>query len=112
IDRGGAPSPRYPYFFQTPEETMSLRSLLPLCCLAIFFPHHFAYAWQSTANPSPKIAWTDGKLGLDAEQVPLAKLLEAISAQTGIEITGGEALEARASAHFAPIPPIQAFREL
>lgn len=91
---------------------MSLQSLLALFCLAIFFPHHFVYAWQSAADPSPKIVWTDGKLGLDAEHVPLAKLLEAISTQTGIEITGGEALEVRTSAHFAPVEPVQAFREL
>ena len=59
-----------------------------------------------------KVKWDSGKLSLDAEAVPLSEVLQAISRETGIEITGAEALSDPVSIHLAGVELFQALRDL
>jgi HEAT repeats len=59
-----------------------------------------------------KVKWEGGKLSLDAEAVPLSEALQAISHETGIEITGAEGLSNLVSMHLANVELFQALRDL
>ncbi len=62
--------------------------------------------------PQLELKWEAERLTLDAEGVPLSQVLAALSAKTGIEITGAGALDDRVSAHFAGMELIRALQEL
>jgi len=59
-----------------------------------------------------KVKWENGKLSLDAEAVPLSEALQAISRETGIEVTGAEGLSNLVSMHLAKVELSQALRDL
>ena len=59
-----------------------------------------------------KVKWESGKLSLDAEAVPLSEVLQAISRETGIEVTGAEAFTNPVSMHLAKVELFQALRDL
>jgi hypothetical protein len=59
-----------------------------------------------------KVKWESGKLSLDAEEVPLSEVLQAISHESGIEITGTEGLSDLVSVHLAKVELFQALRDL
>lgn len=65
-----------------------------------------------TPGPELRVKWETGKLSLDAEGVPLSDVLQAVSHQTGIEVTGAQGLSDRVFAHFARIDLGQALQEL
>lgn len=59
-----------------------------------------------------KVKWESGKLSLDAEGVPLSEVLQAISHETGIQVTGAEGLSNLVSTHLAKVELFQALRDL
>jgi hypothetical protein len=59
-----------------------------------------------------KVKWESGKLSLDAEVVPLSEVLQAISHETRIEVTGAEGLSNLVSMHLAGAELFQALRDL
>jgi len=59
-----------------------------------------------------KVKWENGKLSLDAERVPLSEVLQAISHETGIEVTGAEGLSDLVSMHLTGVGLVQALRDL
>lgn len=59
-----------------------------------------------------KVKWESGKLSLDAEGVPLSEVLQAISHETGIQVTGTEGLSNLVSTHQAKVELFQALRDL
>ena len=67
---------------------------------------------QSAPPSDLRLKWGSGKLSLDAENVPLSRVLEAVSTETGAEITGGAELGGPISVHIAETELIQALREL
>jgi len=69
-------------------------------------------AVYSTPRPDLRLKWNSGKLDLDAENIPLSQVLQAISSETGIEITGAAAPADPTSAHFAGADLIQVLRDL
>jgi HEAT repeat protein len=58
------------------------------------------------------VKWQSGKLSLDAEAVPRSEVLQAISRETGIEVTGAEGLSNLVSMHLAGVALFQALRDL
>jgi hypothetical protein len=58
------------------------------------------------------VKWENGKLSLDSEGAPLSEVLQAVSHETGIEITGSEGLSDPVSTHFAGMDLLQALQEL
>lgn len=58
------------------------------------------------------LAWEADTLTLDAEEVPLSQVLQALSRKTGIEIAWTGALDEPVSAHIAGAGLIQALQEL
>jgi hypothetical protein len=59
-----------------------------------------------------KVKWESGRLSLDAEAVPLSEVLQAISRETGIEVTGAEAFTNPVSMHLAKVELFPALRDL
>lgn len=59
-----------------------------------------------------QVKWEDGKLSLDAEAVPLWKVLQGISRATEIEVSGTEGLSNLVSMHLAKVELLQALRDL
>jgi hypothetical protein len=59
-----------------------------------------------------KVKWEAGKLSLDAEGVPLSRVLQAVAAKTGSEITGAEELNQRVTEHFAKLELLETLKEL
>lgn len=67
---------------------------------------------HAAARPELRLTWESGKLSLDADNVPLSRVLQAVATETGSEITGAAGLDVRISAHFAQTELMQALREL
>ena len=80
--------------------------------LATTFILFVAGVAQSAPPPELRLKWGSGKLSLDAENVPLSRVLEAVSIETGTEITGGAELGSPISVHIAETELIQALQEL
>jgi len=59
-----------------------------------------------------KVKLESGKLSLDAEAVRLSEVLQAISRETGIEVTGAEGLSNLVSMHLTKVELFQALRDL
>jgi hypothetical protein len=68
---------------------------------------------SSTRAQAPlTVEWKEGRLGVTAERVPLAQILQAVARRTGVEIRGLEGLQEKVSVHFANLPLREGLQKL
>lgn len=64
----------------------------------------FLVAASALAQAPLTVAWKDKQLSVNAEQVPLAQILQEVAHQTGLEIQGLEGLHNEVSLRFSALP--------
>ncbi len=90
------------------------RGLLHLrpCRQIISFLFTLTLLSPALAWPLLAVEWQEGSLSVIAEEAPLAKLLQEVARQTGVEVQGLEGLRAEVSVRFSGLPLEAGLRKL
>jgi HEAT repeat protein len=67
---------------------------------------------STPTHASLQVEWTEGHLSVNAEEIPLAQILQEVARQTGMEIRGLGGLQEQVSVHFVGLSLPQGLQKL
>jgi len=94
------------------DRLWATRRVLALAGVVLSVPIALLAASAARAQVAPAIEWTGGRLSVEAEQVPLRDVLDAVARRTGVAFSGTGPLQDDVSFHFSGLALDEALKQL